>query len=135
MSVLYSTCLHSSFISFFYWWCPHLLFDSSHILIFTLKFNNMWALGRGVILPHFTSLFHVLGAPLASLLPPPTGSFSCGKGWLIWEFGKINWVCIIHPLAVSSLPSELKLLAEITFYILPLWGRICPRPGLCGAVW
>lgn len=34
--VLYSTCLHSSFILSFYWWYPHLLFDSSHSLIFTL---------------------------------------------------------------------------------------------------
>ena len=135
MPELYSTCLHSSFRSSFYWWCPHLLFDSSHILIFTLKFNNMWALGRGVVLPHFTSLFRVLGAPLASLLPPPTGSFSCGKGWLIWEFGKYaNWVCIIHPLLFP-----LFLLNSNScrnhIYILPLWGRICPRPGLCGAVW
>lgn len=130
---MYSTCLHSSFILSFYWWYPHLLFDLSHILL--PYFNNIWALGGSVVLPHFTSLFHVLGAPLASLLLPPIGSFSCGKDWLIRQFGKINWACIIHPLAVSSLPSELRLLAEITFYILPLWGWICPRPGLCGTGW
>ena len=35
----------------------------------------------------------------------------------------------------DSLPSELKLLAEITFYILPRCGWICPRPGLCGTGW
>ena len=64
--------------------------------------------------PHPRSSAPCVGSsPGVSL--PSTGSLSSGKGGqLIWGFGKINYLCVTDPLALSPLASGVKLPAEMT---------------------